>query len=291
MYKSDQIISRIANIGLLLTLWTLSTDLLAMSADIYPLITNAVKGQGLTLIDATAPSFKDELRQLVTPEDMVKISLILPYSVIVANDTGRYIYGFTVIYKYPDRLTPDGVPWQHRISRTAPTPNDLKYMLSPGDRYLMTPVSDLNAVRDASGKQTHSLHLDDDMDRIIQVFAKDLAKERCELSVDSIIFDDGTLVGPDTAGRMAKINSRIKGEADLVIAIKDLHGNELRKQLLHYLDVRSDDAEYAMAQNRAAGFLLTVPKNSGEAAVTEAAGQWLGTRSFRNTAQVKRSDK
>jgi hypothetical protein len=155
----------------------------------------------------------------------------------------------------------------------------------------MTPVSDLNPVRDASGKQTHSLHLDDDMDRIIQVFVKDLAKERCELSVDSINFWWWHVGRPWHGGRMAKINSRIKGEADLVAAIKDLHGNELRKQLLHYSDVRSDDAEYAMAQNRAAGFLLTVLKNRGEAAVTEAAGRWLGTRWFRNTAQVKRSDK
>lgn len=105
-------------------------------------------------------------------------------------------------------------------------------MLEPGASYLITSVSDFNASRDAAGERTLEPFPDEGMDRMVKLFDKQRGNGRVEVSVDSIIFEDGTLAGPDTAERMDEINARINAEKDLIASLVSLHGQELRKKLL-----------------------------------------------------------
>lgn len=73
-------------------------------------------------------------------------------------------------------------------------------MLAPDARYLITPVSDFLASRDASGKRGLQPFLGEGLDRIIDLFKRDQLSDRPQLSVDAVIFDTGVTIGPDSAG-------------------------------------------------------------------------------------------
>ncbi|HEY3458424.1 MAG TPA: hypothetical protein VGK64_27835 [Bryobacteraceae bacterium] len=55
-------------------------------------INNAVNDEGLTVIDAASPSFMAEVQQFLDAEALEKAASFLPYSLIIVNNTGRYVW-------------------------------------------------------------------------------------------------------------------------------------------------------------------------------------------------------
>lgn len=163
-------------------------------------------------------------------------------------------------------------------------------MIAPGGSYLVTPISDFGASRDATGKRTLWPYMDEGMDRIIKLFETQHAHERIEASLDSIIFEDGTLVGPDTANRMDKVNSRIRAERDLIAAISGLRGDDLRKQLARYSELQSSDPTYSKYQNMAAGYLLRVLDTRGEPAALAGINKFQAEKWFGDPKGVRRNE-
>ncbi|MBV9763108.1 MAG: hypothetical protein JO340_21275 [Acidobacteriaceae bacterium] len=153
------------------------------------------------------PTFDAEVRQLLTPDALDKAKDFLPKSAVLINSTGQYIWGFTVIYTYPDRIAPAGTPWRHIISPKSGVA-DRARMLAPGARYLITPVSDFLASRDPSGKKSLQPFLDEGLDRIIDLFKREQLTDRLQLSVDAVIFDTGIVIGPDSAGLREQVRKQ-----------------------------------------------------------------------------------
>ena len=104
-------------------------------------------------------------------------------------------------------------------------------MLGPGDTYLVTPVSDLAARRYSSGQVFAPPPADEGLLRYIQIFKTEFLGGRGSVQIDSVIFDDGTLIGAHDAGVTGRINNRIQAEKDLLSAIQPLNGKELRDYL------------------------------------------------------------
>jgi hypothetical protein len=213
-------------------------------------IKNPLQGEGISVIDSTSPGFASEVAKFLDPPALAKASSFLPYSLIVVNNTGRYIWSFTVIYTLPNRISPAGTPWQYRISPTAAGPPHRRLMLAPGGSYLVTPVNDFVASRGPDGRSTFQPYLDEGLERIIEIFEVQDSKERMEASIDSIIYEDGTLAGPDSAQRMDKVNIQIRVQKDLS-SISGLRGDELRKELLLYSGLATAD-EYSRYKSRVA---------------------------------------
>jgi|SRR5581483_1598533 len=251
-------------------------------------IDNPVAGVGLTLIDARAPNFRDEVSKFLDSDVMTKASPFLPSSLVVVNGTERHIYGFTVIYTYPNRRAAAGTPWQYRVSPTAGRPDDQRTMIGPGGRYLITPVAGFQASRDVGGRRTLLPYVDEGMERMINLYAANDANEPVTVLVDSVIFDDGTIVGPDTADRMGKVNAQMRAEKDLVAGVNGLHGEALRKQLVTYSEARSTEREYSNRQNIMAGYFLNVLKSRGESAALQAVSDLSSVRWFANNEGVTR---
>jgi hypothetical protein len=70
--------------------------------------TNPVQDKGVLVVDASSPAFAIEVQKLLTPEAIAKASSFLPQSLIVINNTDQYIWGFTVVYRYPEWIAPAG---------------------------------------------------------------------------------------------------------------------------------------------------------------------------------------
>ena len=208
-----------------------------MVAQRQVVLTNPVSDEGLRVIDPTSPSFPSEISNLLGADVRTKASSFLPWSFIIVNETGRYVWGFTFIYTFPDNLAPSGAPRQIRISPSPGGPAPREALLSPGSKYLVTPVMDFYAALDANGVRVRRPIVDNQTDRFIRIFRSTHPNmnERVQASVDSLIYEDGTIVGPDMAGNQTRVNDEIHADRDLVAMLTNLKGENLRS---HFANMR-----------------------------------------------------
>ncbi len=209
----------------------------------HPTITNPVASEGLRVIAPGTPEFMPEVRKLLDPLARQKAAPFLPKSVVIVNDTGKYVWGFTVIFTFPNKLSDSGNPWRHMISASPGGAATREAMLPPGGRYLVTPIPDFQASTDANGNVRLRPNLDTAMDNNIRLLVAQRIgpQEQVQVSVDSVIFEDGTLTGPDTADRQRKINDQIRAETDLVNLLSDSKGEQLRGKLADLANTEPHD--------------------------------------------------
>jgi hypothetical protein len=127
------------------------------------------------------------------------------------------------------------------------------------------------------------------MNRMISLYNAEYAGKRIEASIDSIIFEDGTLVGPDSANRKDRIGSRVRILRDLLTSLEDLRGDNLRKALVLYSESPAGPADEA-ARFRAdyVRGLLMVLDSRGEAGVLSALEALGAVRRFGDSEGLMR---
>jgi hypothetical protein len=252
-------------------------------------VANPLQDAGLVVLDAASPGFMAEVQKLLSPEAVNKASSFLPQSLVIVNNTQQFVWGFTAVYRYPDWISPAGTPWKHRISPSGGGPADRSRMLAPGARFLVTPVSDFLASSDVNNHVVVQPYLDEGMDRMIAQFKRQHPNpnERVDVTIDSVIFEDGSLSGPDTEGMMEKVNERIRAEKDLAKSLQPLSGEGLRAKLLLHAHKGVGD-EYSGRTSSVAQSLLSVLEQHGEDAAQQVLEQMRGRMWFVNSVNVRR---
>ena len=261
----------------------------SLAGESHLLVKNPLRDFGLTVIDANSPEFSAEIGDLLTAEAAGKASAFLSTSLVIVNNTGKYIWGFTAVYTYPDWISPAGTAWKHRISPSGGGAADRSRMLAPGARFLITPVSDFLASRDANGNTVLQPLMDEGMDRMISHFKAQHpnANERVEAVIDSVIFEDGTIAGPDSEDMMGRVNERIRAEKDLAASMSDLRGDDLKKKLSLHAHKGMGD-EYSGRTSAVAQSLLQVLSAKGEPVVLEVLQRLRTKNWFGNSEFVRR---
>ncbi len=247
-----------------------------------------LRSEGLTVIDASSPEFMPAVGKFVDADLIVKSSSFLPYSLVIINNTGRYIWGFTIIYSYPDKIAPAGKPWRNVITPSSRV-TDRKRMLEPGASMLITPIADFIGSLDARGNPKLRVWWDEGLDRILKVWADD-SNGRIEAAVDSVIYEDGTLAGPDTADKMGELNARIRADSDLFASVSGLRGDELRKALSLYKaapPILHDD--YSSQLIATAAYFLELFDHNEETLVVAALKEHRTKRWFGESKFVRRT--
>jgi len=216
----------------------------AMATNPRMTITNPLAGKGIRVIDPGSPQFAGEINQLLDTQAAARTTALLGRSVVVVNESASYVWGFTVVFTFPDMISPSGNPRRHVISPSPGGAAPLEALLPPGGRLLITPVPHFLASRQPSGQRSLRPRMDDDMERMIQKFVSDHPsdQEQIKVSLDSVIFEDGTIEGPDTAGTKDKVNSRIKAHQDFVAALNGLKGKDLQAKLSELSNAEEVDA-------------------------------------------------
>ena len=252
------------------------------------IVRNSLSSNGVNVIGWNSPDFDPLVKKLLSADAWAKVSDILPYSVIVANNTGKYIWGFTVVYSFPDKISPSGKPWTHRISPSTGGSAERSRMLEPGATFLITPVSDFLASADSKGMPVLQPLVDDGLDRMIADFqSRHQQGERITLDVDSVIFEDGTLEGPDSEQMLLRVNDRIRAERDVTAEMANRHGDTLRKfLLLHASNTGSD--EYAFRSAAVAQGMLQLLDQHGETATSDLAKKMCTKQWFVGSENVRR---
>jgi hypothetical protein len=280
-----------------------------MAAEKHMVITSRLDDAGLTVVDATSPSFMTEVEKVIDSNMAKQASSVLPYSVVIKNNTGRYVWGFTVLYTFPDSKAPSGNPHRMVISPSPGGPAVESGMLAPGSTYLITPVSGLIASSgDIAGNRKVVPHRrGEDLDSEIHKFnsSHGSGRERIEVSVDAVVFEDGTLVGPDEGKLMSRVNSKIRANKDLADALGNLRGQELQAKLSFYRENGlQENLEPSAANSRSnieivassyyitvrgnAASLLNILQSQGEPAVLQELEKMRSTKWFPGTGFVRR---
>ena len=251
---------------------------------------NPLESEGLTVLRYESPEFMPTLKAMLSPEAITAGEPLLPRAVILVNNTGRYIWGFTVIYTYPEKIAPSGSPWRNQISPSPGWAGDRSRFFAPGAKYLMTPVGEFAAEMEADGRRRLQPPLDDldVLDRLMATEAgiHDPQRRTFDLSIDSIIYEDGILVGPDRANRMDDVNQVIGKEREFVETVQPLRGHDLEAKLAGYAanqNTRGDLRVSGLAQT-----MLDDLKNQGEDHLRVKMNSMHSVVWFQGAGQVRR---
>jgi|ERR1700692_1932611 len=209
-------------------------------------ISNPLEAEGLKVIAYDSPEFRPAVEEMIDADLIAKAEPFLQYSVVLVNTTGRYIWGFTAIYAYPDKIAPSGSPWRLQINPSPGGVGRRAQCFAPGAKYLLTPVSDFVAQVEVSGHRRLQPSWYDGIEQVMQsqTGIGDPLRKRVELSIDSLIYEDGILVGPDQADRTDEINRQIARKKRFADSFAGLKGDAFKAKLAEYSSDTGGQADH-----------------------------------------------
>jgi hypothetical protein len=155
--------------------------------------------KGILLLPATSPDFTKLVSTLApagTPSDFAQVA---PYSFVVQNLTAKTVIAFSVRWKCVDakwRTTNADRLWAHLQAPSGGT------AIPSGGESAVTPALNLGAAMKA-GK----------LDRELAGFG---GKQSIVVSLEAIVFDDGTALGPDSNNAIPRLQARLAAERSVL---------------------------------------------------------------------------
>lgn len=178
---------------------------------------------GVTLIGPNDAAYRASVQALIPPGQLPAYQPMLPYSVLVRNDTGRTIVDVCLIF---DVTQPTG----YKTGSIATSPGSIppvgaRPLLNPGAQILIAAVPRFDYI----GPRGHTPATDSP--RIQQV----AAAKSLVIGLDSAIFADGTMAGPDTQNNFLRYTAQLAADRDFAASIKGFEGTPIAS-LTAYLD-------------------------------------------------------
>jgi hypothetical protein len=159
-------------------------------------------------------------------------------------------------------------------------------MIAPGDVLLITPLPGYSAVFRPPATRINEPYIYPELEESVPLYLSEEGCSELEATIDSVIFDDGTLVGPDSANRVESVNNKFYSDQEILASVGTTRGDELRQHLVYY--TRRPIQNRQMEQSRRdASFLLAMLDREGEA---EAARTIEAMRSVKPLGPIKRRD-
>jgi hypothetical protein len=156
-------------------------------------------GSQMELIPGSSPQFMQLLTSFCGPDAVEVLRPMLPYFVMVRNNSSSTIVqptirvtlkgydGSVVTNTYSLKIGGSGVP--------------------PGELVLMTPISGLSVPMKQNARTPKLQNVDHRSDAIAEKVQRWDETSEVSISLDSVIFSDDSLIGPDLAGKLNEKNS------------------------------------------------------------------------------------
>jgi hypothetical protein len=158
-----------------------------------------IANQPFDLITLGSQAFDTAIEEITFPDSKSLLSPLLPYCVFVRNNSTSRILSLTVTYR--NSLTGD-VLGAHGLHFPPGSPSA---MMSPGDVAFLAPMGGLARLVKSGRRGIPSAT--DFAARRDSVVNRFLASQQVIISLDSVITEDGFLLGADTAGRLTTNNA------------------------------------------------------------------------------------
>jgi hypothetical protein len=176
---------------------------------------NGLDAQGVKLVGPTDPEFGKHF-----PSGFDRLQ---PYSVLFANNSTRRIAAVTIVYDFNGEPGTGGR--QTIESRVA----DPTVMLQPGDVRVFAPVFNFAQAVNAN---TLKLPLSGQQQKEIDYYMMPFEQAKTVLAkIDSVVWEDGTIAGPDTSHMLDVMNAEAKADSELMAIARSTTGTALTQQL------------------------------------------------------------
>lgn len=160
-------------------------------------------GSEMELIPGSSPEFTQLMTDFADPDALSTLSSVMPYLVIVKNNSTATVRSVTAV-------------WYSDHTNTCTTSLEVKpWGVPPGGSVLLSPCIaggfDTELVAPTPGSSTRAkLRIGSLFDDAISRFLKECETKRdISMSLDSVIFQDHSYIGPDHSGRItAEITER-----------------------------------------------------------------------------------
>jgi hypothetical protein len=189
-------------------------------------------GTGIEIVPPTSQEFMDALQRSADPQALLAIQPILPYSVMVKNGSSEWLFTVTIRIQVVNAA---GKATMHTVTQGT-RDNSHASMIAPGSMIFMTPIGGLNTVLPRQG----TMHIVNDEHlaaRIATRVPQYSQGSYIETALDSVVFEDGGLVGPDGDHIMALLNSWAEAEGSIIKEVLARHGDDIK----NYLESARDD--------------------------------------------------
>lgn len=245
-------------------LFVLCMIIVVSVSDAAPQITYIdLKEYGAAIIPPSTAEFHKILNQYVNSASLATLNPMMPYTVIVKNDSGAAWISVSLVYELKNKA---GLPMPQRF--TVQTLNGSRNrMILPGEHVFFTPLTKLNRKLQTGPVQMalaggQQLGWADE-----QVFA---GQSDIRVSLDSIVSEDGTITGPDTINNLAAINAFVSADWDLADSLLTKTGDGLRQYLsaiINSPDVSLPSNPYEWRRRHTANMYYSMLQAGGEDAL------------------------
>jgi len=170
-------------------------------------------GNSIELITNSSLEFTAALGASADPTAVATIQPILPYSAIVQNKTSRNLMQISV----RTYLTDESGKTRENTTVLGRSGYPASWIASPGEMILITPpegsLSTVLKRRTAPMSIPEHESLAHQLATSVNRFSK---LSEVEITIDSVIFDDGEVIGEDRLGNQVKVNAMNAAEADIL---------------------------------------------------------------------------
>lgn len=189
---------------------------------------SGLSNSGVELVPSDSPEFSRVLKQYVEPKSLDLIQSILPYTVIVKNNSRERLLMVTIRISARDET---GRTTFHDITLGTRNSNSVN-MVAPGCTVLITPEPGLNTIlRAGTLLRIGDQDTDTTLKGLLRVAGRYRQKAQVDIALDSVVFEDGHLVGPDSVGILAMVNSMADAEDSVISGALPKSGDELKGYL------------------------------------------------------------
>ena len=196
----------------------------------------SLEADGVLLLSSSDAGFLEAFRSPPRKE----YAPILPYSVVIQNRSGQEIIAYSVIW---DRLDPEGRVHRGRRSADAFATLAPGVGLAPNSSHVVSLLMSLE-----SGGQTWNAGTEAQSKHLLSLWA---GPSTIEISLDAVLFADGSAAGPDAAGQIPRWTARLDAEREVFTKVGARSEAEAKPLLLQLAEpglavarrVRGSDVE------------------------------------------------
>ncbi len=191
-----------------------------------------INESGVRLLVPASQDFQNQLRALTAGITHELLDQVLPYCVIVQNSGTKAIAAIRVVH---DLKNDQGQPISHQFRLSTVAADPIRMMM-PGQSRLIGPVP---LIVEAVNRSRLAEVFSDDIQARHEVelrLAKYRSQQEIHISLDSIVFENGELIGPDKVNSLAVLNGWLRATKDLVDAASRMNDVEFKKYLSQVLD-------------------------------------------------------
>jgi hypothetical protein len=181
-------------------------------------------GGGVRLIAPDSPEFSALLRELLTADAIAAVQPLLPYSVIVKNEGQKSVVAIEMIWSHENQrgMVVSKSFRQYTLFTTDPA------RIQPGDARVCTPVLGLNLALVAKRFNMISKADPQQQREYAELFP---TLSDITVSLDCVVFDDGQIIGPDTAMTMSFMNGTLRASREALSAMQGSSPEEFKQFL------------------------------------------------------------